>query len=290
MKEILCPKCGMQAIGADGFWSTSKPYCSYCGWNVSLAKEVERTSLKKLPWSLFLFAAFFGCIAYFSKAPFALLPFFFLSLFSVASAIATWRRLKLLQASHPAAAYATALSSVKAAEEETRHDRGTAYRYLLALTKPRPVRLRPFQRAISVAFPISWIFIVYFGFQIIRDGLAASSQLTTLTSLGPLFLFASLWSVIGVATIRDARRDRRLLAEGDLAIGIVTHQELSGGRHRRSKIIYEFKDTAGRQVQGEGTDESREFYEDMTLPVFYNPANPRENVALATASCELENH
>jgi hypothetical protein len=129
---------------------------------------------------------------------------------------------------------------------------------------------------------------VYFGFQIARDGLAASSPLAALTHLGPLLFFASIWSAVAVATIRDARRDRRLLAEGDLAIGIITRQELSGGKHRRSTIRYEFKDTAGRLVQGEGTDQSRELYEDMTLPVFYNPANPRENVALATASCELE--
>lgn len=72
-------------------------------------------------------------------------------------------------------------------------------------------------------------------------------------------------------------------------MGVVTHQELSGGRHRRSTIRYDFKDSAGRLVQGEGIDESRELYEDMALPVFYNPVNPRENVALATASCQLEN-
>jgi hypothetical protein len=77
MKKIVCPKCGMQAIGANGFWGTSKPYCSFCGWNVERAKEVERTSLKQLPRGLLFFGAVLGALAYFSKEKFTLLLSFF---------------------------------------------------------------------------------------------------------------------------------------------------------------------------------------------------------------------
>ncbi len=89
-------------------------------------------------------------------------------------------------------------------------------------------------------------------------------------------------------TIRTARRDRRLLSDGEFAEAIVTSQELTGGKHRSSTIRYEFKDAAGLRVEGEGTDDSRKLYEDMEVAVFYNPALPSENVALACASCELE--
>jgi len=116
----MCPKYGMQALGPKGFWGTSKPYCSFCGWNVERAKEVERTSLKQMPWSLGFFAACFGTFAYFSRQGFTLAPLVFLSAIIIADAIISWRRLKILNESHPTLAYATAVSSVAEAEEETK--------------------------------------------------------------------------------------------------------------------------------------------------------------------------
>jgi len=287
MKKIFCPRCGMEAIGGNGFWGTSKPYCSLCGWNVSLAKETERASLKQLPWALLLFASFFAFVGYLSKSGFALFPFLFLSVFVVVGAIASWRKLKLLEVSHPAAAYASTLPSVMAAKETLKKTPVNTHLYLSGLSKPRIVRFKPVARVITIAFPISWIFIVYFGFKIMRDEIAVSSPLATLRDLGPLLLFALIWSVIGITTIRSARRDRKLLSEGELAIAIVTHQELSGGKRRQSKIRYEFKDVTGRLVRGGGTDESWELYEDMEVPVFYDAEDPGKNVALCAATCEL---
>lgn len=78
------------------------------------------------------------------------------------------------------------------------------------------------------------------------------------------------------------------MAEGDLAIGVVTHQAIIGGKNQSSQIQYEFKDAAGRRARGKGTDESRELYQDMELPVFYDPQDPEKNVALCAATWELE--
>jgi hypothetical protein len=159
--------------------------------------------------------------------------------------------------------------------------------YVSALSKPRTVRFKPVARFITIAFAISWIFIVYFGYQMVRDEIVVSGLLATLRDLGPLLLFALIWSVIGITTIRSARRDRKLLAEGEIAIAIVTHQALGGERHQQSKIRYEFKDATGRLVKGGGTDESWKLYENMEVPVFYDPENPEKNVTLCAATCEL---
>jgi hypothetical protein len=212
-----------------------------------------------------------------------------LSIFIIGGAITSWRRLRVLEAAQPTPVYENARTSVIAPKASPKQDRTNAqqYLYLWALTKPRRVRLKPVARVITIAFPISWIFIVYFGFQIVRDEIAVSGPLATLRDLGPLLLFALVWSVIGITTIRTARRDRRLLADGNLAIGTVTHQELSGGKHQTSQIQYEFQDSNGRRVHGDGTDESWEVYEDMEVPVFYDPEVPRRNVALCGATCEL---
>ncbi len=287
MKKLTCPKCGMEVIGGSGFWGTSKPYCSFCGWNLQLAKEIERESLRQFPRNLLLFAGFFAFVGYLSKSGFAFFPFLFLSVFVVGRAIVSWRKLKLLDASHPATVYTNSLTSVMAAKRSVEQVPANTHQYLWALSKPRRVRLKPAARVITIAFPISWIFIAYFGYQIVRDQIAVSGPLANLRDLGPLLLFALIWSVIGITIIRSARRDRKLLAEGDVAMAIVTHQELIRGKHRRSQIRYEFRDASGRLVQGKGTDESRGLYEDMEAPIFYNPTNPSENVTLCAATCEL---
>ena len=283
MKKLMCPKCGMEALDVSGFWGTSKPYCSFCGWNVSLAKEIERKALKQLPWSFLLFGVFFAAVAYLSKTEFALFPFLFLSVFIGASAIASWKKLKLLEASHPTTAYEAALPGVSAAESRTQTDRAAAFEHLRNLATPRQVRFKPVPRIISIAFPISVAAGVYWVFLLARTGIAISSDLFVL--LGA----AIVWSAIAITSIRRAIRDRKLLAEGSLAIGVVTRQYLTGGKHRRSEIQYEFKDAAGRTYVRSATDDSRTLYEEMETPVFYSPANPEVSVPLATASCERKN-
>src|SRR6267143_1679979 len=114
MKKLTCPKCGMEVIGGSGFWGTSKPYCSFCGWNLQLAKEIERASFRQFPQNLLLFAGFFAFVGYLSKSGFAFFPFLFLSVFVVGGAIVSWRKLKLLEVSHPAAAYASTFPLVMA--------------------------------------------------------------------------------------------------------------------------------------------------------------------------------
>lgn len=283
MKKLMCPKCGMEAMGGSGFWGTSKPYCSFCGWNVSLAKEIERKALKQMPWSLLFFGLFFTAVAYFSKTEFALFPFAFLSIFIIANAIASWKKLKLLEASHPTTAYEAPLPGVSAAKTRAQTDRAAIFEHLRNLATPRQVRFKPVPRVISIAFPISVAAGVYWAFLLERTGISMSSDFLVLMGA------AIVWSTIAIISIRRAIRDRKLLAEGNLAIGVVTRQYLTGGRHPRSEIQYEFNDAAGRTYIRSASDDSRTLYEEMETPVFYSPANPEVSVPLASASCELKN-
>lgn len=175
----------MEVIGGSGFWGTSKPYCSFCGWNLQLAKEIERESLRQFPRNLLLFAGFFAFVGYLSKSGFAFFPFLFLSVFVVGRAIVSWRKLKLLEVSHPAVAYANTLPLAMAAKENIKTTPVNTHLYLSALSKPRMVRFKPVARVITIAFPISWIFILYFGYQIVRDEISVSGPLATLRDLAP---------------------------------------------------------------------------------------------------------
>src|SRR5882762_668430 len=237
MKKLTGPKCGMEVIGGSGFWGTSKPYCSFCGWNLQLAKEIERESLRQFPRNLLLFAGFFAFVGYLSKSGFAVFPFLFLSVFVVGGAIVSWRKLRLLEASHPTAVYTNALPSVMTVKDGIKQVRVNPHHELWNLTKPRRVQLKPVARIITVAFPISWIFIAYFGYQIARNQIAVAGPLVTFGDLALFLYFAFIWSIIGLTTMRSARRNRKLLAEGDVAMAIVTHQELIGGTSEKPNPI-----------------------------------------------------
>jgi hypothetical protein len=97
-------------------------------------------------------------------------------------------------------------------------------------------------------------------------------------------LFGLIASAITGTTVRAVFRDRRLLAHGDIAIAVITSQNMEGGKSKNSYIRYEFKDMAGRMWTGKGNDASRELYEDMQTPVFYNHERPSENVTLVNAT------
>jgi len=273
MADVLCPKCGNEAIGGSGLWSTSKPYCSFCGWNVDRAKETQLKSLKDMPWTLLFFAGFFVVVGFLSKSTFALFPFLFLSALVVGHAFVSWRKLRQLGSSPSAVAYTSAASRVLA-------DRQTLY--LQSLQKPRRVRLKPVPRIISIVFPLTAVLIAIFGYAAVRRS-------DRLQDLVPFLFFAFIFAVIGLMTIQAARRDRRLLREGEFAIATVTSQQIvGGGKNRRSAIRFQYKTAAGLLVEGKATDDTRSLYEDMEIAIFYDPLNPLESVPLACASCELE--
>ncbi|HET8925169.1 MAG TPA: DUF3592 domain-containing protein [Candidatus Acidoferrum sp.] len=226
-------------------------------------------------------------MGYLFKSRIAFFPLIFLFVFVVGRAIASWRKLRVLESAHPTAVYENARTSIIAPKAIPQEERANPHQYIWALTKPRRIRLKPVPRALIMAFPASWIVIAYFGYLIARNQVGGASPFVAFGDLAIFVFFALVWSALGITTIRSARRDRKLLAEGNIAMGTVTRQELSRGKHQTSQIQYEFKDATGRRIYGDGTDQSRELYEDMEVPVFYDPDVPTRNVALCAATCEL---
>jgi hypothetical protein len=96
-------------------------------------------------------------------------------------------------------------------------------------------------------------------------------------------IYASLW----VYELRRELRNRPILANGEFALGAVTSQQDIGGRTRRSKIAYEFRDTQGRIWRGKGYDFTKAYAENMAILVFYEPNDPSQNVALCATIWRL---
>jgi hypothetical protein len=101
------------------------------------------------------------------------------------------------------------------------------------------------------------------------------------------FIFPSLMIIVASVTLWMVIRDRILLKNGELAVAVVTQQELFGRHKSSSRIRYRFTSSSGEIFQGAGTDYSRRVRVDTTVPVFYKPENPKMNVALCAATCEL---
>ena len=119
-----------------------------------------------------LFASFCALVGYLSKSGFTLFPFLLVSVFLVSGAIASWRKLKLLEASYPTTSYKAQLPGLSAAESRTQTNRAAVFEQLRNLATPRQARFKPVPRIISIAFPISIAAGVYWAFLLARTGIA----------------------------------------------------------------------------------------------------------------------
>ncbi len=136
-----------------------------------------------------------------------------------------------------------------------------------------------------VALPAVSTFLFYSDVQVIHSRYRMGSNLPEFQGEYLELIFPSLMVVVCTVTLWMVFRDKFLLKSGELAVAVVTHQELFG--RRCSRIRYRFRSVSGEIFQGEGTDYSRKVRVDMTVPVFYKSENPNMNVALCAATCEL---
>jgi hypothetical protein len=290
-REIICPKCGALAGTSSVFLSLSKPYCSVCGWNLERAKEGERRNLKQLPFTLLWVAIVFGSVIYFSAAKHSspgILPFFVIGLVEI-GAFTSWRRLKVMGDLRPSRGFPDASRPVTPNQSPSAVDVKTRILYdrLLVLSRPRRISLKLSTRLLLVAF-ICFVSVAVS--VLILDHTKTNpnpNSANTVTNISFFMIFALIFISMAGGTVRSVFRDRKLLANGDIAIGVVVDQETIGGKSKTSKIKYDFKDAAGRTYTGKSNDGTRELYEDMSTVVFYDRDNPAKNVPLAGSTVDL---
>lgn len=168
------------------------------------------------------------------------------------------------------------------------------YQSLFEAPKPRSVRIRVSDRIALIAFPVVGAILLYFNATEIVDTPQPRINSPQIVGLVLGLVFAAILLVAGCVTAWKVRRDKKLMRNGELVVAVVTHQSLvevragRGGRKKKSRVRYRFNDPSGQPYQGTGTDYSRRLRVDMTVPVFYDPTDPEKNVAICTASCELD--
>lgn len=167
------------------------------------------------------------------------------------------------------------------------------YEYILSLPKPRRVQVNAVALIIIGSLPLASILLIYSGFQTFLSLREVSTRFSLPYPVILDFAIPAILIAISGYTYWKVRRDMALLRDGELTIGVVTHQKLiavrggRGGIRKQSRIRYSFNNPAGQLFQGTGTDHSQRLRVDMTVPVFYEPENPDKNISICTAICEL---
>lgn len=77
---------------------------------------------------------------------------------------------------------------------------------------------------------------------------------------------------------------KRLLAEGEFAVGLVTKQWAA---RNGPSIRYEFSSPMGERFWGISADGSRQLSVGMNVPIFYDPQNPKKKLALCASFHEV---
>lgn len=155
---------------------------------------------------------------------------------------------------------------------------------LAELPRPRAVRMsRQGKLTVTIllcAVGVSVLAFLWVGFA--TDSLAGPARLPAsprqfvlpIAMVGAALVF--LWGISG--------QERRLLTHGELAQGHIV--EFRAG-HRGAYIRYEFRTPGGQGFSRYAADRSRKLSQGMTVPVFFDPSDPKKQVALCASMYEF---
>lgn len=157
-------------------------------------------------------------------------------------------------------------------------------RELAGVPCPRPVRMS--RRGKSTAGLVAAILLVSMSMFVAglstqskaADGNPGSAQFVKFAL--PIGLILAMVPFLLLTILRQ----KKLIAEGDLAIARVTERRLA--RHGPT-IRYEFKTPSGEHLDGGASDGTGQLSAGMSVPVFYNPRNPKRQLALCASFFEV---
>lgn len=160
------------------------------------------------------------------------------------------------------------------------------YAVLLELPRPRPVRMS--RRGKTAAIILSVAMLGFAAMLIVIGGVQWSNWRRHAAADPQIWVFGVLLFGVALAALamqRGLARERRLLSEGEVALALIGRQwYMKNG----SNIQYEFTTPAGETIKGRASDFSRQLFEGMTVPVFYDAQNPRRKTALCGSFYEVE--
>jgi len=197
-----------------------------------------------------------------------------------------WRRLEAIQAGAPLPIADPAKAAAEQSEalmESEIADRDL--HLLLSLPTPRPVRMRKQSKiGIGITFGLFWLMAIFFAtIPILMRQENGPASLTggMLAWWVGMVAFALMFPVF---LMQFTRRQKDLMTDGDVSLGRITQQ---WNTRYGPRVRYSFADKSGNTLAGRGRDVTNTYFEGMTVPVFFNPANSKKNVIACGAAYEV---
>jgi uncharacterized protein (DUF983 family) len=289
MSNITCPLCG-SPIKQRGFFGQGKPFCVQCGWNLERAESSLKEKSRASQFILVAFAIMAIGLFWVSssagqgKHPFTALPI--LAFFVLAGGLPLWSYLSTKRA----IALARATPSVQGVQVQPVPD--TFLQRIQSLPRPRRVRFSfPGARAGIVVFAFAILFGIMF-FATARSrapvGPRDAMPLPYIFFVGPIVFVGLVVGIAIIPAVLKEKRNRPLFQVGEVAAArVLAQRTVAQGKSSYSQIDYEFRASDGQTIRNSERDMSQKVFEDMLIPVFYDPREPSRCAALCASYSKL---
>ncbi len=285
MSNITCPLCG-SPIKQRGFFGQGKPFCVQCGWNLERAESSLKEKSRASQFILVAFAIMAIVLFWVSsstgrgKPTVTTLPI--LAIFALAGGLPLWSYLSTKRA----IALAKATPSVPGVQAQPLPD--AFLQRLQSLPRPRRVRFR-FPGAIVgiVVFAFAMLFGIMF-FVTARSGAPVRPKdpapVPYFLVVAPIAFVVLIAGIIIIPAVLKEKRNRPLFQDGEVAAArVLAQRTVAQGKSSYSQIDYEFRASDGHTIRNSERDLSRKVFEDMLIPVFYDPREPSRCAALCAS-------
>jgi hypothetical protein len=263
------------------FARSNKPFCGRCGWNVERAEVALNDTKAMLKFiglgvaGVALFAAFGALRSHDTEL------LWFPAVFVLIAVVPLWNYISARGAI--AAAKSTAVPDLA----QTILPIHSSIQLLLSLPRPRRVRVGltgtlGLITLLSAVILLCLLSMVPFAW---HDSPVASRN----SPLIPLLFVAFVVSAWVVPAIFREKRNWSLLRDGDVALARVFAQSRAQrGRTTYSKIEFEFQTSSGQIIRNSQKDLTEKVFEEMPIPVYYDPLDPSKNIAVCASYLKIQ--
>jgi hypothetical protein len=258
-----------------------KTYCPQCGWNRDAAEKQTRLLLRLLPVLVIVFDAPLIVWIFIGHAEVPVLAALgVLAIVPVILVVLVVRgNVRVGAIGTRSAQSAGGTSSIASPSDAVAEQ----YTTLAELPRPRPVRMSRQGRTNVTVISVA---LVIFAVALVAMVVMQPASGSNFTPPRPVVYLLPLGLVAVIAFVmrRSLAQQRWLLAEGKLAMARVTKQWAARNGHG---IRYEFTTPAGETFSRMTTDGARQLLVGMSVPIFYDPEEPKKQVALCAAFYEV---
>jgi hypothetical protein len=267
-----------------------KTFCPRCGWNREAAEKQTRFFLRLLPVLVIVFDAPLIIWVFIGHAEVPILGF--LGLIAIVPAILVVLvmrgKVRVFESGTPPVLVTlqAGATSITAPSDEV----AGQYKTLTELQRPRPVRMSRQGKMSTAIIVIS--LLVFAGVLVamvqLHPGVPSVPGATEKAAMPRAVLYVlPLCMIVAVVFFmrRSLMQQKWLLSMGEVAMGRVTKQWIA---RNGNGIRYDFTTPTGETISRMTTDASRQLLPGMDVPIFYDPREPKKQVALCSSFYEVQ--